>query len=118
MAKYKEGKHKGFSRYLIAQRAVLTLSSEEFADFKRLGLEMGFRWVESAPLVRSSYHADQQADALSVRHRRQLALERSAGQLSQRRVRIVLCRRPRRNQEVARAKHEAADNSWNRLRGP
>ncbi len=32
--KYKEGKHKGFSRYLIAQRAVLTLSSEEFADFK------------------------------------------------------------------------------------
>nr|PYJ18775.1 MAG: hypothetical protein DME96_00770 [Verrucomicrobiota bacterium] len=34
MAKYKEGKHKGFSRYLIAQRAVRTLSSEKFADFK------------------------------------------------------------------------------------
>ncbi len=32
--KYKEGKHKGFSRYLIAQHAVRTLSSEEFADFK------------------------------------------------------------------------------------
>jgi lipoic acid synthetase len=38
---------------------------EEFAELKRLGLEMGFKWVESAPLVRSSYHADKQARALS-----------------------------------------------------
>jgi lipoic acid synthetase len=30
---------------------------EEFATFKRAGLEMGFRYVESGPLVRSSYHA-------------------------------------------------------------
>jgi lipoyl synthase len=30
---------------------------EEFAEFKRLGLEMGFKYVESGPLVRSSYHA-------------------------------------------------------------
>jgi lipoic acid synthetase len=30
---------------------------EEFAEFKRAGLEMGFRYVESGPLVRSSYHA-------------------------------------------------------------
>ena len=30
---------------------------DEFAEFKRLGLEMGFRHVESGPLVRSSYHA-------------------------------------------------------------
>jgi lipoic acid synthetase len=37
----------------------------EFAELKRLGLEMGFKWVESAPLVRSSYHADKQARALS-----------------------------------------------------
>lgn len=29
----------------------------EFADFKRVGLEMGFGYVESGPLVRSSYHA-------------------------------------------------------------
>ncbi len=43
---------------------------DEFAELKRIGLEMGFRWVESGPLVRSSYHAEQQADALSVRHRR------------------------------------------------
>ena len=30
---------------------------EEFANFKEIGLDMGFRYVESGPLVRSSYHA-------------------------------------------------------------
>jgi lipoic acid synthetase len=34
---------------------------EEFAALKREGREMGFRHVESGPLVRSSYHADEQA---------------------------------------------------------
>jgi len=34
---------------------------EEFADLKHQGLEMGFRHVESGPLVRSSYHAEHQA---------------------------------------------------------
>lgn len=29
-----------------------------FAEFKEVGLEMGFRFVESGPLVRSSYHAE------------------------------------------------------------
>ncbi len=38
---------------------------EEFAQFKRIGLELGFRWVESAPLVRSSFNADVQAEQLS-----------------------------------------------------
>ena len=38
---------------------------DEFAELKRIGLEMGFKWVESGPLVRSSYHADQQVRALS-----------------------------------------------------
>ena len=33
---------------------------EEFADYKRLGEEMGFRHVEAGPLVRSSYHAFEQ----------------------------------------------------------
>jgi lipoic acid synthetase len=38
---------------------------EEFAELKRIGLEeLGFRWVESSPLVRSSYRADEQAAAL------------------------------------------------------
>lgn len=31
---------------------------DEFTEFKRIGLEMGFAHVESAPLVRSSYHAE------------------------------------------------------------
>jgi lipoyl synthase len=35
---------------------------EEFAELKRRGYEMGFRHVESGPLVRSSYHA---ADAVA-----------------------------------------------------
>lgn len=34
---------------------------EEFKMFKEEGLEMGFKAVESAPLVRSSYHADKHA---------------------------------------------------------
>ena len=38
----------------------------EFEEFKRLGEEMGFNWVESGPLVRSSYNAEAQADALSA----------------------------------------------------
>jgi len=37
---------------------------DEFTELKRAGLEMGFRYVESGPLVRSSYHADEQAQAV------------------------------------------------------
>lgn len=33
---------------------------DEFVQLKREGLEMGFKHVESGPLVRSSYHADEQ----------------------------------------------------------
>ena len=36
---------------------------DEFAEFKRAGMEMGFRHVESGPLVRSSYHAFEQEEA-------------------------------------------------------
>jgi len=32
---------------------------EEFNDLKELGLELGFKHVESGPLVRSSYHAEE-----------------------------------------------------------
>lgn len=39
---------------------------DEFASLKQLGYEMGFRWVESGPLVRSSYRADQQVTLLST----------------------------------------------------
>jgi lipoic acid synthetase len=37
---------------------------EEFADLKAYGEEIGFGWVESQPLVRSSYHAVEQVKAL------------------------------------------------------
>ena len=36
---------------------------DEFADLKAIALEKGFVHVESGPLVRSSYHAHEQADA-------------------------------------------------------
>ncbi|HQM54030.1 MAG TPA: lipoyl synthase [Anaerolineaceae bacterium] len=38
---------------------------EEFADLKEYGLSLGFGWVESGPLVRSSYHAAEQVRALN-----------------------------------------------------
>jgi lipoic acid synthetase len=38
----------------------------EFQEFHDIGLALGFRWVESGPLVRSSYHAEGQAQALVV----------------------------------------------------
>jgi lipoyl synthase len=37
----------------------------EFAFFKEQALSMGFRHVESGPLVRSSYHAHEQAESVS-----------------------------------------------------
>ena len=41
---------------------------EEFQALKEYGLKIGFKWVESAPLVRSSYHAVEQVRALSKVH--------------------------------------------------
>jgi lipoyl synthase len=43
---------------------------EEFEEIKRFGLEIGFLWVESGPLVRSSYHAAEQVRELSLVHRK------------------------------------------------
>ena len=42
---------------------------EEFAELKKYGSQIGFQWVESGPLVRSSYHAAEQVRALSIIHR-------------------------------------------------
>jgi lipoic acid synthetase len=42
---------------------------EEFEALRQYGAEIGFKWVESGPLVRSSYHAGKQVQALSVVHR-------------------------------------------------
>ena len=44
-------------RHLPVERFV---TPAEFNEFKRIGLELGFRHVESGPLVRSSYHAEEQ----------------------------------------------------------
>ncbi|MCL4813702.1 MAG: lipoyl synthase [Vicinamibacteraceae bacterium] len=38
----------------------------EFAELRRIALDMGFGHVESGPLVRSSYHAHEQADAFAA----------------------------------------------------
>jgi lipoic acid synthetase len=36
---------------------------DEFAEYKLLGEQMGFKHVEAGPLVRSSYHAFDQAES-------------------------------------------------------
>jgi lipoyl synthase len=41
---------------------------EEFVELKNFGLGIGFQWVESGPLVRSSYHAADQVRTLSTVH--------------------------------------------------
>ena len=46
------------SRHLPIQRYY---TPAEFEELKEAGMEMGFRHVESGPLVRSSYHAGEQA---------------------------------------------------------
>jgi len=46
------------SNHLKVQRYV---SNEEFGKYKKIGLEIGFEVIESGALVRSSYHADEQA---------------------------------------------------------
>ena len=38
---------------------------DEFNELKRIALELGFGHVESGPLVRSSYHAHEQADSVA-----------------------------------------------------
>jgi lipoyl synthase len=49
---------------------------DEFADMKREALQLGFKHVESAPLVRSSYHArDQVPGAELKRLRRQATID-------------------------------------------
>ncbi len=56
-------------QYLQPSRQHLPIAKyytlEEFAELKQFGLEIGFKWVESAPLVRSSYHAVEQVQVLS-----------------------------------------------------
>ncbi len=39
---------------------------QEFDELKQYGIALGFQHVESGPLVRSSYHAEQQVEGLSL----------------------------------------------------
>jgi lipoic acid synthetase len=51
---------------------------DEFAELRDIGLEIGFGHVESGPMVRSSYHAGDQADALRLRRLRDAKQARTA----------------------------------------
>ena len=46
------------------------VTEKEFIDYKDIGYELGFSVVESGPLVRSSYHADEQARLFSLKSER------------------------------------------------
>ena len=48
-------------RHLPVERFV---HPDEFAEYKQLGEAMGLNHVESGPLVRSSYHAEEQVEKL------------------------------------------------------
>lgn len=50
-------------KHLAVDRYV---EDEEFKFYKKSGLDMGFRVVESGALVRSSYHADEQARLVKI----------------------------------------------------
>jgi lipoic acid synthetase len=58
-------------QYLRPSLAHLPMSRyytpDEFREIKRVALDLGFGHVESGPLVRSSYHAHEQADAYGVK---------------------------------------------------
>ena len=57
-------------QYLRPSRDHLPMSRyytpDEFAFLKHEALAMGFRHVESGPLVRSSYHAQEQAESTGL----------------------------------------------------
>ena len=50
-------------KHLPVERYV---TPEEFDAYREAGLQMGFEVVESGPLVRSSYHADEQAERVKL----------------------------------------------------
>jgi len=53
---------------------------EEFAELRDAGYQLGFGHVESGPMVRSSYHAGDQAEALKLHRLREAKQARLAGQ--------------------------------------
>jgi lipoic acid synthetase len=71
------------SQYLQPTRDHLPVdrfvTPEEFAEYKRLAEEIGFAWVESGPLVRSSYHAGEMHAAAVRKLRGELPAWATAG---------------------------------------
>lgn len=55
------------------------VTPEEFNRWKAYALEIGFGACESGPMVRSSYHAEEQSDMFDVRARRRAMLAEQAG---------------------------------------
>ena len=56
------------------------VTPEEFARWKEYALEIGFGACESGPMIRSSYHAEEQSDTFDVRARRRAMLAEQAEQ--------------------------------------
>ena len=61
----------GIQTIRLAQSKIIKLSQflkvpiiYFFEDYKEFGKSIGFKIIESGPLVRSSYHADEQARAI------------------------------------------------------
>ena len=50
------------------------VTPEEFARWKKYALEIGFGVCESGPMIRSSYHAEEQSAKYDVRARRRQML--------------------------------------------
>ena len=56
------------SKYNVAVQEFV--KPEVFENYKKIGLEMGFRLVISGPFVRSSYHAEEAFQSLEVKTER------------------------------------------------
>lgn len=57
-------------QYLQPTKSHLTVERfvhpDEFAEYKRFGMSIGYKHVESGPLVRSSYHAEEQVQQMAI----------------------------------------------------
>ena len=52
-----------FSQVLDYMEAVEYISPEKFEEYRNFALKLGFSFVESSPLVRSSFHAENHVKA-------------------------------------------------------
>ena len=83
---------------------------DEFAEFKQLGEQMGFKHVEAGPLVRSSYHAFEQEEAA-----RQLAQALFASEERSTEKDSAVCLRLRCHSANARRPAGSSEVRWQAL---